>query len=332
MQTSSARAALLIAVAVVAGAACSTSSSSGVAADAGGTAGDAGAASDASADTSCIDSTSPGQHAFTCDGMKVAVAVPSSCPPTGCGVVLDIHGTFMTGDAEDSHTNLRALGTAAGYVVVQPTAPTETPQGPSWLPSDDDLVWKNLERVIAAFAIDTSKVHVTGISAGGYMTWRLVCKHADALASAAPAAAGGVSCTVTGLNDTCAFSASSKPSRTLDLLFLIGTKDAVVPPACMDEERDAVIAAWSLGAAQQVAGDATYRRTRYAGSDGKALEVLEHDYTTDPNGPLASNKGHCFPGSTASTGSILDALKCQPPNSFAWGAEAMKFFVAHPRH
>lgn len=297
--------------------------------------GDDGSASSGEGGTPCALDTTAGQHQATCRELKLAVEVPAACAggAGSCGAVLDIHGTFMTGDDEDAQTNLRALGGAAGYLVVQPTAPTSTANGPSWFPSDDDAVFASFMDVVHAFSADPKKLHVTGFSAGGYMTWRMVCKHSDVFASAAPGAAGGTACAVAGLNDTCPFTTGTTgagPSHRLDVLFLVGRNDGVVPPSCMEAERDAAVAYWSLGSSQHVAGDTTYERTRYAAS-GQTLEVIEHDYTTDPGGVLASNRGHCYPGSHAARGDVQDLLACQAPNAFAWGDEAMKFFVAHPK-
>jgi hypothetical protein len=45
-------------------------------------------------------------------------------------------------------------------------------------------------------------------------------------------------------------------------------------------------------------------------------------------------KGHCFPGSPDQSVTLPDQLMpygCHPPNSFDWGQEVLKFFVAHPK-
>ena len=42
----------------------------------------------------------------------------------------------------------------------------------------------------SVFRVGAHKVHVTGFSRGGFVTWRLLCDHADLFASAAPGGAG----------------------------------------------------------------------------------------------------------------------------------------------
>jgi dienelactone hydrolase len=280
----------------------------------------------------CLNDVSAGEHTFTCEGMKVNVSVPAACLLSACGLVVDIHGACMTGADEDSHTSLRALGQQHGYVVVQPTAPDHPAicaGGGDWDKSgaDDGAVFKVLQRVSTAWHVDGRRIHFTGFSQGGFATWRFICSHADILASAAPAAAGA---SAYGIK-SCLFSGTDTPSQPIDILFLAGRKDTVVPYTWMAAERDAVIAAWGLGGAQVMGSDEEHTRTRYGGGQGVVLETLEHDYMTDPAGPLGINHGHCVPGSTAATGSFWDALKCKPPNAFVWGEEVMKFFVAHPK-
>jgi poly(3-hydroxybutyrate) depolymerase len=264
-----------------------------------------------------------------CEGLSVDVEVPGSCPPGGCGLVLEIHGLFMNADAIDANTGMRARGRAQGYVVVQPTAPSgRLPQGPAWLDADDDTVWRIVMHASASLKTDPKKLHVTGFSQGGYMTWRLLCKHSDVIASAAPAAAGKAMCTIGDINGSCDF-AKDKP-QPVPVLFAYGTKDPIVTVACARAERDAVIAAWSLGPKQVLGQDANYERSSYS-AGATTLVVLEHGYTTDPLGLLAANAGHCVVGATPMSGTIWDQLACKPPNAFVWGDEVMSFFVNHPR-
>jgi poly(3-hydroxybutyrate) depolymerase len=278
----------------------------------------------------CVTSVTAGAHVFTCEGLSITVSAPASCPPAGCGLILDVHGIFMDADVEDAMTHLRALGNAAGYVVVQPTAPSgRAPQGPVWFDTDDTAVFAAVQDVAAAWKVDATRMHVTGVSQGGYMTWRLVCAHSDVFGSAAPGLAGTPGCPANNLNGGCAFTSGSTPSRKLPLLFMAGTKDALVPSSCTTAQRDAVISAWALGPKQVVASDATYRRERYAGVGEATMDFLSFDYTTDPSGALAANAGHCVAGGSPTTGTYWDSLPCKGPVSFQWGQEVVAFFVAH---
>lgn len=307
-----------------------SSSSANPAAPAPGDAG-ADAPAEAAVDHGCVTDTSPGDHTFTCEGFSVDVHVPDACA-SGCGLVLDVHGALETGAIEESHMAIVPIAKSKGYVVVQPTAHTIAAYGgPYWAVADDDHVLAILDTVARVFQSDPSRTHMTGFSQGGYMTWRFLCKHADRFASVAPGGAGLPVCGTTEFFESCAFDAQTSPSRQIDVLFLAGRQDGVVPYSCMSQERDLAIAAWGLSQSTVVAGDTSYTRTRYANAQGTVMETLEHDYTTDPQGLLAANKGHCYPGSNAHTGTPYDQLACVPPNAFAWGAEVMSFFAQHPK-
>lgn len=275
--------------------------------------------------------TLAGSHVFSCNGLDVTVTAPASCLTQTCGAILDIHGLGMSADAEDDQTNLRAAGNTAGYVVVQPTAPDgRTVYGPTWYDSDDDDVWNSYMQVVTSWKIDPKRIHATGFSQGGFMTWRLLCKHSDVLASAAPGAAGTSNCPQQDVIGSCPFTGNQTP-KPLDVLFVAGAKDVLVPPSCTSAMVSAVTNAWG-GQKQSIVGDASFTRDRYIGTAGYDFEVLTHQYTTDPIGKLAQLGGHCVPGATGKNGSIWDDLYCKLPVSFTWGKEVLAFFQAHPKH
>ena len=177
----------------------------------------------------CLIARKGGLQHVDCMGIALTIAAAAACESGSCGLIVDLHGLSMNADVEDANTNLRALGNAAGYIVVQPDAPQTTSFGPTWFDSDDDAVWAAVTSVGSAFAVDPKRVHVTGFSQGGYLTWRLVCAHADAIASAAPGAAGKAGCPVGNFNGSCAFVGAGTPTSPIDLLLVAGTRDAIVP-------------------------------------------------------------------------------------------------------
>lgn len=281
------------------------------------------------APAACAIDAAPGHHGGSCLGLAYDLEVPTSCPVEGCGLVLEVHGLWMNADAMDANTHMRALGRARGYAVLQPTAPSgRTVQGPAWLDADDDAVWTITTAVAAALHTDPKRLHVTGFSQGGYMAWRMICKHSSSIASAAPGAAGAAGCPINNLNGSCNFAALTP--APIDVLFVAGRLDAIVPIGCARAQVQSAITGWSLGPKQVVATDGVYERARYAGNSN-VLEVIEHDYTTNPAGLLAANAGHCVPGATPASGTIWDQLACKGPNAFVWGDEVMAFFQAHPK-
>ena len=285
----------------------------------------------------CITDVTPGDHTFMCEGFSTDVSIPSACVQPGCGLITEIHGDTGTGALMDANTNLKALGKQRGYVVVAPTGPP-WPGGPgsTWSVSNDETVIKIIKKVAEVFRTDPKKNHVTGFSRGGFVAWRLLCKHADLFASVAPGTAGsspGGACN--GVSEvSCPFDATQPggmPSTEVPILFLMGRTDTPVPLACTQRVRDQAIAAWNLTTKSTVDGDAQYTHTRWANAKGTVLETYEHSYETATPGPWASAKGHCFPGSTMDPQAPQYAVPCKLPNAFTWGAEVMKFFEAHPQ-
>jgi hypothetical protein len=276
-----------------------------------------GAPSDVS--TACIDAVTAGHHRYTCDGFVYDVEIPDACTTAGaCGLVVDVHGFTMDGNMEDANTNMRALGHTYGYVVVQPNANPKPPAS-SWSPpGDDDKVFAFIQAAISALKVDTKKVHFTGFSQGGMMTFRMLCKHADTFASVAPAAGTG-----------CTFKPGDTPSREIPVLYMHGVNDALVSfTSAAVPQRDEVVAGWSMGTGTVIASDTHYTRTQYKSASGTVFEFIQHDY--EASSPIL--RGHCYPGSTdpGKEPGQLFPFGCIPPNAFTWGEEAMKFFVAHP--
>jgi polyhydroxybutyrate depolymerase len=279
-------------------------------------------ASDASGEagaTGCITEVAAGTKTFSCDGLKYDLTVPSACTKGGCGLVLDVHGATMSGKMEDNNTNLRALGEKYGFVIVQPSA-NPSPPSSAWNPGTDDAkVFAFLQTALTGYAVDRSRVHMTGFSQGGMMTSRFLCKHADVFASVAPAAGTG-----------CTFKGADTPSREVPVLYVHGETDALVSYSQGTAQRDAAVAAWKLGPETTVSSDANHKWTRRTSPSGTVFEFISHKYE-------ASSfvlKGHCYPGSKDLKGGEpgqLFGFGCEGTNAFVWGEQVMKFFIDHPK-
>lgn len=275
----------------------------------------------------CIADVSAGDHTFTCDGLRVDVRIPAACEAPGCGLVLELHGDTGTGLLMDGHTRLRELGAQRGYVVVAPTGPPYGGlAGSTWHASNDAMLVDLVRQLASVFRVDPHKIHVTGFSRGGFVTWRLLCDHADLFASAAPAGAGFGG----GFGETTCFENGRAPSRPLPILFMLGRTDMAVGYASMTQIRDAAIASYGASGPQTIASDASYLHARWTGAGGALIETFDHAYETVADGPWASARGHCIAGSTTDPYASQYAIPCRSPNAFAWGDEIMQFFVAHP--
>jgi dienelactone hydrolase len=303
------------------------------------------------------DDVKPGVHQVSCDTTIDVITVPEQCTKNACGVIVDVHGGMMSSQMEDKNTNMSALGVKHGYIVIQPNAL----QNPILLnqrlfvadapgkPADDTRVMDILTQVIQAFHVDTNRIHMTGFSEGGYMTWRWYCQHSELLASVAPGAAAwncAVLAALTGPEVGCLFSGGEAgadiPAKHIPALYMIGSKDGLVDPKCSDAWlANNVFPTLGLGTGTKIAGDSTYTRTRYFSPDGVPFEYITHTYTTTSAFLGVSLVGHCYPGSTdlavtppAQTVIQPDQLisfGCNDQTSFNWGEEVMKFFIAHPK-
>lgn len=273
----------------------------------------------------CIEDVTPTERrTYACDGLTFDVSIPPQCAAHDCGLIFDVHGLTMNGRMEDNNTNLAALGREHGYIVVNPNATPAAPKS-SWdsRGGDDAAVFSFMQRAIAAFHVDERKIHFTGFSQGGDMTWRFVCEHSELLASVAPASFGHSKQT-----RPC-FAHGERQVLAPPILFMHGRRDALVNFSIANDARDAVVSSQHLTASEVIAGDADFRRTRYSNEDGQVLEFISHRYES----PRKMIRGHCFPGSTDAgdeAGQIV-LLGCEAPTAFTWGEEMMRFFIAHPR-
>lgn len=274
----------------------------------------------------CITNTASGEHTFTCEGLSVDAVIPASCQAPGCGLILQIHGDTGTGLLMDANTNLRAIGSQNGYIVLSPTGrPRLQGVGATWTQEEDPKLIAITQQFASVFRVNEGKIHATGFSRGGFVAWRLLCDASNLFASVAPAAAGN------GNGEVTCFAQNRFPSRQADILFMIGLTDVPVPLSTMQSIRNAAISNYQSGPKVVVAEDASFTHNRWTNAQGVMIETFEHSYETNPAGPWGNSRGHCFPGSTMNPFDAQYALPCQSPNAFTWGEEVLKFFQAHPK-
>ena len=265
-----------------------------------------------------MQNVSAGTRDYPCDGLRYRATIPASCLTAACGLIFDVHGFTMSAEMQEANTKLSARGPGRGFIVVQPSANPAPPLA-SWTPgSDDDKVFATVELFARVFHTDPKRLHFTGFSQGGAMTWRMLCRHADAWASVAPAAEGG-----------CPFTSSNRPSREVPTLYLFGTLDSIVSyPGTAVPQRNAVVSGWGMSGPVTVAADAGYSRVRYTSDAGTPFEYVTHQYTGTC---LVAIGGHCFPGSTdpgTATGQTC-SFRCNGMNGFDWGTEVLEWFDSH---
>jgi poly(3-hydroxybutyrate) depolymerase len=202
-----------------------------------------------------------------------------------------------------------------------------------------------MQRTVAAFHVDPDRVHVTGLSQGGAMTWRTLCAHSDMLASVAPVGSASNKpadverCTMAfpGVDDTgdmapsCIFEGDDIPVMEVPILYMFGTNDYLVDVRCALSQRDAVIDAWDMQEEEVLHSDDEYTWTRYANASGTVFEFIQHEYVAES----AFLGGHCYPGSTdfdppQEPGQPM-GFACLDAEALDWGHIVMNFFRDHPR-
>jgi pimeloyl-ACP methyl ester carboxylesterase len=256
----------------------------------------------------CAPTATAGHQTFDCpEGVTADVEISAACLDGGCGLIVDVHGYSMNADAQDEHTRMRELGPARGYVVIQPTAPGTVP---SWGTGEhDDVVWELAEATIAVLDIDEDRVHFTGFSQGGMMSYRQLCAHADRLASIAPHAGGGCF-------------AGQEPAVEVPILYVHGYRDTIVSwSGVAVPQRDAILATWDFGEPVTIDDGGAFLGRRWTTSSGTVFEMYEHDYSTG-DFILA---GHCLPGPNDQ-----GLFRCDDAE-FDSATLVLDFFDAHPR-
>lgn len=289
----------------------------------------------------CVTDVTTGSRTYACNGLTVEAAIPNmfaTCPPAGCGLILALHGDTGNGALIDQHLALRARAAPRGFLVLAPSGPAigtiggTTYPGSTWSPANDAAVVAIVKTFVEVFKVDPKRVHATGFSRGGHMTWRLGCDQSNLFASIAPGGSGNASryALSEGIEPTC-FQTGRYPARPIPFLEMMGQTDSPVPYASMVAIKDAALAHYGTTAnVSTIATGAGFTRYRAEKPGAPTVEWLDHTYETDPASSAASAKGHCIPGSTVPANAPQYNYACKGPNGFDWGAEVLAFFEAHP--
>ena len=231
------------------------------------------------------------------------VSVPSQCIEFACGLIFDVHGWTMSGDIQERNTGIARRGREAGFIVVQPNAPGSPP---SWSSSHYPFVADFMDLAIQVWRVDPNRVHFTGFSQGGAMTFWMRCNRADVIASAAPVALGGAAC-----------SGNPRPVRTL---YIQGNNDIFVSEASKNSTIQSFVTKHALGPGTVLSSTPSRTLTLYVNASGFPFASIIHNDTS--NGVL----GHCIMGSDLPT----DAYGCDQPADPTHGDAVIDFFLGSP--
>jgi polyhydroxybutyrate depolymerase len=150
---------------------------------------------------------------------------PSYTGATPVPLVLDLHGLGSNSGQQAGLSGFRRKSDEKGFVVAWPQGVSNSWNAYGCCGTADFLGVNDpafLRAVVARIDqlgnIDNSRVYVTGLSNGGFMTHRMACEAADIFAAAAP-----VSAPLNTSRATC------RPSRPITVVAFHGLNDGIVP-------------------------------------------------------------------------------------------------------
>ena len=233
------------------------------------------------------------------------VSVPERCATHACGLIVDVHGWTMSGDIQETNTGIAAIGQEEGYIVIQPNAPGSPP---SWSSSHYSHVAAFVEDALEAWRVDRRRVHITGFSQGGAMTYWMRCNRSDLFASAAPTAMSGTACT-NGLN--------------MPTLYIQGNDDIFISESAIAGTIASFRNRHGLSDELVVATTPDYTWTIYRNPDPSVTQFTAVIHNYSANGV----RGHCILGSVTPT----NPYGCDQPAPAGHGRVVVDFFKNHPR-
>jgi polyhydroxybutyrate depolymerase len=149
--------------------------------------------------------------------------VPTSYEPNRpMPLVFNFHGLGSSGIAQFGYTEMAALAEKFKFILVAPNG-----LGNSWNGGFccgdaaengiDDVGFTSdmIDEISSSYCVNSDRVYATGISNGGFMSYRLACDLADRIAAIGPVAAANVTF-------------SCAPSRPVPVLAMNGTDDILV--------------------------------------------------------------------------------------------------------
>jgi polyhydroxybutyrate depolymerase len=264
---------------------------------------------------------------------EVIVHVPAGYSgKTKVPLVLNLHGSESTAQAQEVFSGMDAASDADGFIVAYPQALISANGGYDWnIPgvpllggeyppasaASDVSFLTNLVSVLTAkYCVDTRRVYATGMSGGGRMASQLACDASQTFAAVAP---------VAGLR----FPSPCPAARPVPVIAFHGTADAVDPFEGNGQPYwtySVPVAAqrWAAKDGCQAATPRTVRGNGYilteyqACTSGAAVELY-----------AVAGEGHEWPGGPAMPAEITKALGPQS-DAVAANATMWAFFLAHP--
>lgn len=166
-----------------------------------------------------------GRFAIDFDGVpyEYLVHVPPSYDGTKrTPLVLNWHSFSANAADEEQWTGMDAVSDEDGFILVYPDSPDGTWNAGTCCafqaPTRDDVGFARalVAEISQTACVDSHRVYSTGMSNGGFMSYRLACEASDVFAAIAPVSAK------VGIPDC-------QPTRAVPVLHFHGTADSIVP-------------------------------------------------------------------------------------------------------
>ena len=104
-------------------------------------------------------------------------------------LIVFLHGKSLSGDSlEKLHQYGAIAAIKKGKKIPAIVLAPQCPEGEGWNPAK---IYRLIQRIKKTYTVDTNRIYVTGMSMGGYGTFRFVAKYPDLIAAAAPLCGGG---------------------------------------------------------------------------------------------------------------------------------------------
>ncbi len=131
-------------------------------------------------------------------------------------LVINMHGLGSTAAQQEFYSRFNLVADTAGCVVVYPDAISNEWNISGAGVDDVGFISKLIDTMLAKYHIDDSRVYSTGMSMGGFMSYRLACD---------------LSCRIVAIASVTGLSAANpcQPDRPVPILQFHGTQDPTVP-------------------------------------------------------------------------------------------------------
>jgi len=209
-------------------------------------------------------------------------------------LVLNFHGLNTDAFIQELYTQMNAVADTGGFILVYPQGIAQRWNvGIAGLEHDsvDDVGFVEvlLDTLLSQYPIDTNRIYATGMSLGGFMSYRLACELSHRIAAVA---------SVAGLMSHPQFRAC-RPGRPVPVMHIHGVADPVVAYNG-DREFVSVDSVMSLWKTHNHCAQEPVVSLMPDRSPGDGTLVLKLQYACDPSAEvvlyMVQNGGHTWPG------------------------------------